>query len=234
MSHALSCHYQSGDTVRSRSVSERLLSGQLDIAPPPARLLADWARELTQQQPLAPGEVEPLPLARARMRWPDYPQTIHAVADWTRGLGLGDLLGSAEVALMAARGARYHHDGEQYGGAAFCNLFLGEDNGQDLHFPAIGQRLPLSRGTVIIFDTCQPHAVIRRGSSGFDAADFPPGLAASQVFLSWELPIEDPHLASALGIRFDLDGPGAARPDGGSVCLNGTPLTLCAASGHWR
>ncbi len=80
---------------------------------------------------------------------------------------------SNDIALIACRGARYHHDGEQYGGLAFCNLFLSEDKGLDVHFPALDLRIPLRRGTVMIFDTCQPHGVIRRGSYGFDLADFP-------------------------------------------------------------
>jgi hypothetical protein len=66
---------------------------------------------------------------------------------------------------MVCRGARYHHDGDQYGGAAFCNLFLSDDKGQDVHFPLLDLRVPLQRGTVLIFDTCQPHAVIPRAAA---------------------------------------------------------------------
>ena len=104
---------------------------------------------------------------------------------------------------MACRGARYHHDAEQYGNFAFCNLFLSEDKGLDLHFPNLNLRIPLARGTVVIFDTAQTHAVIPRGvsaSHGFKASDFPPELDCSQVFLTWELPLAKPHVAEVLGI----------------------------------
>lgn len=121
------------------------------------------------------------------------------VADWTRTLGLQEVLATSEVALMACRGARYHHDGERYGGAAFCNLFLNEDRGLDLHFPATGHCITLARGTVVIFDTGHPHAVIDRSSSGFEVAAFPPGQGRNQVFLRWELPTEDVHVARAGG-----------------------------------
>ena len=80
---------------------------------------------------------------------------------WLRllaALGLPPLA-DCELALMACRGARYHHDGAQYGGAAFANLFLSEDRGLDLHLPLTGQRIPLTRGTAVGFDTGQPHAV---------------------------------------------------------------------------
>ena len=190
----------------SRSVSNIVLTNTVEIPAPPARLLADWEREMTQQLELEAGDVEALPLARARMRWPDYAVCVQAVADWTRALSLAEVLASSEIALMACRGARYHHDAEQYGGSAFCNLFLSEDKGLDLHFPDIGLRIPLTRGTAVVFDTAQPHAVIPRSatdSHGFHASDFPPELDCSQVFLTWELPIDNVDVAQALGISFE-------------------------------
>ncbi|MDP3169345.1 MAG: hypothetical protein Q8M91_03305, partial [Polaromonas sp.] len=118
---ALVCHFWSDDTLRSRSVSDTVLSGKVAVAAPPALLTADWEREIALQLQLEAGDVEPLSLPRARMRWPDYKQGVQAVADWTRSLGLQEVLAGADVALMACRGAKYHHDGVQYGGMAFCN-----------------------------------------------------------------------------------------------------------------
>lgn len=209
MPHPLTAQYWSEDGTRNllryRSVSNIVLSGTIDVHAPPARLLADWEREMTQQLNLEPGDVEALPLARARMRWPDYSACVLAASEWTRTLGLAEVLASSEVALMACRGARYHHDAELYGASAFCNLFLSEDKGLDLHFPAIGLRIPLVRGTVVIFDTAQPHGVIQRRATddhGFKASDFPSELDCSQVFLTWELPIDNAHVAQVLGISF--------------------------------
>ncbi|WP_395055379.1 hypothetical protein [Polaromonas sp.] len=229
----LACFFWSGDTLRSRSVSDTVLSGAVEVPAPPARLSADWEREIAQQLQLEAGDVEPLSLPRARMRWPDYRHCVQAVADWTRGLARGELLAASDVALMACRGAKYHHDGAQYGAMAFCNLFLSEDKGLDLHFPAAGRRIPLRRGTVVIFDTGQPHAVIDRGSSSFDATRFGPGCDCSQIFLSWELPVEDPHVAHALGIRFDVDPGSATHLDQPQLRLNGAPAEVSAASGLW-
>ena len=227
----VSCFWH-GAAMRSRSVSSRLLAATLDVPAPPARLLADWERELSDVLDLTPGDVESLPLARARMRWPGYKDCVQAVAGWTRSLGLGEVLATSDVALMACRGARYHHDGEQYSGAAFCNLFVSEGKGLDLHFAGTDHRIPLARGTAVIFDTCRPHAVIRRGSPGFDEADFSARLASTQVFLTWELPIE--AVAARLQILFDTDPVSASALDEEQLLLNGARGTVCPASGRWN
>ncbi|MGJ7608566.1 hypothetical protein ACSFA7_29810 [Variovorax sp. LT1R20] len=225
--------FRSGDALRSRSVSSIVRTGVIDVPMPPARLVVDWERDIASQLQLEPGDVEPLPLARARARWPDYQRCVQAAADWAHTHGLSEALAASDIALMACRGARYHHDGAQYGAAAFCNLFVSEDKGLDVHFPGTGQRIPLVRGTVLLFDTGQPHAVIRRGSSGFDAGDFATGHDVTQVFLTWELPIENAHVARALQIAFDIDPSAASRLDEEQVLWNGARARVCPASGRW-
>lgn len=229
----LASYFWSGDVIRSRSVSEVVLSGMVDVPAPPARLLADWEREISLRLSLEPGDVEELPLARARARWPDYRACVQAMSDWTRTLGLQEVLASSDVALMACRGARYHHDGAQYGGAAFCNLFISEDKGLDLHFSSARHRIPLVRGTAVLFDTGQPHAVIERRSAGFDVADFAPDQDCTQLFLTWELPIEDAHVARALRIAFDIDPSTSSQLDEEQVWLNGARASVCPGSGRW-
>ena len=227
-------YFWSGEAIRSRSVSNVVLASTVCAPAPPARLVADWERDILLRLRLAPGEVEALPLARARMRWPDYRQCVQAVSDWTDTLDLSASLAACDVALMACRGAKYHHDGAQYGGMAFCNLFLSEDQGLDLHFPSTGHRIPLTRGTVVLFDTGQPHAVIDRSSSGFNVADFPLDRDCSQVFLTWELPIENAHVGHALGIAFDIDPTTALLMDDEQVWQDGTRASVCPDSGRWR
>ncbi|CAN7640573.1 hypothetical protein LJR290_004935 [Variovorax sp. LjRoot290] len=229
----LASYFWSGDAIRSRSVSDVVLSGTVDVPAPPARLMADWERETSLRLGLEPGDVEAMPLARARARWPDYRHCVKAVSDWTRTLGLPEVLASCDVALMACRGAKYHHDGAHYGGAAFCNLFLSEDRGLDLHFPATGHRIPLARGTAVIFDTGQPHAVIKRRSGGFHVADFAPDQDCTQVFLTWELPIENADVARALRIDFDIDPSTSLQLDEEQVWVNGARASVCPDSGRW-
>jgi hypothetical protein len=229
----LTSYFWSGDAIRSRRVSDVVLTGTVDVPAPPARLLADWEREISTRMVLEPGDVEAMPLARARTRWPDYSRCVKAMSDWTCERGLPTVLASSDVALMACRGARYHHDGEQYGCAAFCNLFLSEDRGLDLHFPSLDLRIPLTRGTAVIFDTGQPHGVIRRSSSGFNVADFAPGENCIQIFLTWELPIEDAHVAHALKVALDVAPSTSLQPDAEQVRLNGEQVVVCPDSGRW-
>lgn len=229
----LTSYYWSGDVIRSRRVSDVVLTGTVDVPVPSARLLADWERETSSRMVLEPGDVEAMPLARAIMRWPDYKRCVQAMSDWTRTLGLPEVLASSDVALMACRGAKYHHDGAQYGGAAFCNLFMSEDKGLDLHFPSTGCRIPLTRGTAVIFDTGQPHGVIQRGSSGFNVADFAHEQDCTQIFLTWELPIEDAHVGDALEVTFDVDRSTSLQLDEEQVWLNGAQAIVCPESGRW-
>ncbi|VVE36461.1 hypothetical protein PIN31009_03895 [Pandoraea iniqua] len=247
-STTLTSLYWHDDTLRSRSVSGIVLSGIVDVPAPPERLVADWTRDIASHMALAAGDVEPMPLARARMRWPDYSQCVQVAYDWTASQGLPGLLPASDIALMACRGARYHHDGEQYGGFVFCNLFLSDDCGLDVHFPYAGNgrdggyRIPLKRGTMLVFDTCQPHAVIRRGHDGFDDADFAnPASPANpanaldhvQMFLTWELPVDDSRVVQALGMAFDVLPSNSAMPQDAQVLANGAAAVLCANSGRW-
>ena len=232
----LVCYYpsvNSGDVLRSRSVGAVVPQRTLDIPAPSARLLADWERESSQHLRLEPGDVESLPLHRARLRWPDYRACVRAMSQWTADIGLGDALADADIALMTCRGARYHHDGAQYGGAAFGNLFLCEDKGLDLHFPGTGQRIPLVRGTAVVFDTGQPHAVIDRHGSSFSAEDFPAERDCGLVFLTWELPVENDAVASALGIDFDIEPALTLQTDDAQVRVDGKRADVCPASGRW-
>ena len=234
MTDPLVAHFRHGDTIRSRSVSPVVHTATLNMPTPPVRLLADWEREISVHLGLAPGDVEQLPLARARARWPALRRCVQAATDWTHTLGLPDaLLADSDIALMTCRGARYHHDSAQYGGAAFLNLFISDDKGLDLHFPRSGHRIPLVRGTAVMFDTGQPHAVIPRHRNSFDPADFPPSLDCTQVFLTWELPIDHPQVAQALDISFDVDATAAATLVEEQLVLNGEAMQVCPATGRW-
>ena len=228
------CHFRSGDSLRRRSIGAQVQSSQLAVPAPAPRLLADWRRDMASQLALAPGDVEPLPLGRTRARWPALRDCEQAVVDWLAGLGLPRLLDRCEVALMACRGARYHHDAQHYGAAAFCNLFLGEGAALDLCFPSLARRMPLSHGSVVLFDTAQPHAVLARERAHFNAADFAADPDRALVFLSWELPIEQAEVAQLLGLELDVPGPPAApAADEIQVWHGSQAVRVCADTGRW-
>lgn len=231
---SLVAYFRSGAAIRSRSVGARVLHGMIEVPEIPLHVSADWDRETGQRMALQAGDVDPMPLARTQLRWKDYARCVRRMADWTAAQGLAGILDDADAALMACRGADYHHDGMQYGGAAFCNVFLSEDKGLDVHFPQAGLRIPLLRGTAMIFDTCQPHAVITRGSSGYGEADFEPERDNAQVFLSWELPIENTHVVRALGVTLDVDASNAAMLDEDQVWCGGAPAVWRPDLGRWE
>ena len=225
--------FWSGETLRSRDVSAVVLSGTVAVPALPARLVADCEREIDGKVGLAPGDVEALALARARARWPAYRQCLQMLSDWMYTLALQEVLATSAPALMACRSVKYHHDGTRYGGAAFCNLFLSEDCGLDLHFSAIGHRVPLRRGTAVVFDTGQAHALVERSSGKLYRADGDPTPAQTQLFLSWELPIEHAEVRRALQLAFDVDPLTASRLDQAQVWLNGAPASVCPEYGQW-
>jgi hypothetical protein len=97
----------------------------------------------------------------------------------------------------------------------------------------MGHRIPLTRGTVVIFDTGQPHGVIQRGSSGFNAADFAPDRDCTQIFLTWELPVEDTHVGDALKVTFDVDPSTSLQLDEEQIWVNGARAIVCPDSGRW-
>lgn len=238
--HSLPCrqdrfiaYFWSDDILRSRCVSDLVFSSELEVLTLPARLLADWRSDVTLHLNLQPGDVEELSLSRARTRWPAFSRCVQAVSEWTSVLGLHQVFPASDLALMACRGARYHYDAAQYGGMAFCNLFLSDDCDHDLHFLATGLRIPLVRGTVVIFDTGQAHGVIARDSDGFKASDFPIDQDLPQIFLTWELPIEQLNVAQLLQITFDTDPATALRLTEAQLYVNGVPACVCPNTGQW-
>ncbi|MCZ2497322.1 hypothetical protein GN316_11170 [Xylophilus sp. Kf1] len=230
--HRPCAHFDDGTAMRSRSVGDRVLHATLNLPALPPRLAADCRREMDERLDLAIGDVEPLSWPRARSRWPDYRRWEEALDGWAMDTGLQSAFVDADLALMACRGAPFHHDADAYAGAAFCNLFLSEDRGLDVVFPLAGRRIPLGRGTVLLFDTCQPHAVLPRGCRQFDPADFGADRDWSQLFLTWELPIDAAPVARALGIAFDIDRAGASTAPQNQLWLDGAPLRLCAETGR--
>ena len=224
--------------MRRRRVSPIVLTGQVDLPPSPKHRQADWARELWGQPGVEAGDVEQLPLAHARMRWPGFRGSVTAVSDWLAVQGLPDVVGPAtshgDLALMACCGARYHHDGSQYGAKVFCNLFVSDTPELVVHFPAIGKRIALLRGTVMVFDTCQPHGVVFKDRAGFDAADFATRPDCVAAFLTWELPVDTLAVSRALQIGWYPDDHVVEPPMEEGLMRYGALAQVCPQTGAWR
>ncbi len=85
---------------------------------------------------------------------------------------------------------------------------------------------------VVVFDACQRHAVIEPASSGFNLADFPHDRDCTQVFLSWELPIENFNVGQLLRVELDINPSHWLLPPDEQVWRNGAKAALCAESGR--
>lgn len=229
----LHAHFEQDGQRWRRPVSAQWHTTTLNLPAPPAWLQADWARRVQHDLALAPGDVEVLPWGQMRRRWVEHRQCQAAVAQWLSGLGLGELLADSAPTLMVCLGARYHHDAEQYSEALFCNLFLSDDAGLDLHFPATGQRLPLQRGTAVLFDPSQPHGVVARHAAGFEPATLSTEALAGQVFMSWELRPDPALWRRWLGVLMEPDPAGPGQPEA-ALRLDGAPVRVCPDSGGWR
>ena len=59
------------------------------------------------------------------------------------------------------------------------------------------------------------------------------GQSDTQLFLTWELPIEDAYVARALQVRFDIDPATTALLTEEQLWRNGTPAAVCPESGQW-
>ncbi len=75
--------------------------------------------------------------------------------------------------------------------------------------------------------------MVKRHTAGFDAADFAHDQDCTQLFLTWELPIENADVGRALRIDFDIDRSTSLQLDEEQVWLNGARADVCPASGRW-
>lgn len=83
---------------------------------------------------------------------------------------------------LACIGAGFHHDADSYRDEIFCVLWLSDDTPWDVYFPFIGKRIPLTYGTIFVFDSAQPHGVVPHDETVFDEDSFEylTGVFASQ------------------------------------------------------
>jgi hypothetical protein len=103
--------------------------------------------------------------------------------------------------LFACEGSWFHHDADydEYRESAFSILWLEDESPWDLVFPLLGLRVPLDRGTHVLFDSANIHGVVWRGADRFDEKDFEePGF---QMFFSTEHQYASPALQGKMGVE---------------------------------
>lgn len=163
----------------SRSISNTVVSGRLDLAPLTSAHCDAWS-ELISRDVLSAGDIINMSACDERHLQPESLNTLH---NWITAHGV--VPSQSKPCMFLTRGAGFHHDADSYPDEAFCVLWLAEDTKWDLLFPFTGHRIPLEYGTVVIFDSAQPHGLVLRGQSTFDRDLFdlePTGIFVSQDF----------------------------------------------------
>lgn len=216
-------HRDDEEQLCSRRVRSDVWCGRLDVAPLERR--PALSRSIARSD-LETGAVQVLWTSSLAGAWARHEHDIVRASGWLRDAGLAHDLGTTDAELMACCGAHFHHDANRYGGKAFCNLFLSEDQGQDVYFPATGQRIALQPGTIMVFDTGNPHGVVARGTSRFEPRDFPVEERCVQIFASWELPIR------VFQSDFDKVDPADVHGVPGAW-LDDAPMRVCPTTGRF-
>lgn len=100
----------------------------------------------------------------------DLLQQDAALEAWTAGQGFAGVMDNCS--LHACAGSGFHTDADFFPDSVFCICWLSEPAGWDLYFPFLDRRVPLERGTVVLFDSAQPHGVVQDGQTAFDGGAF--------------------------------------------------------------
>lgn len=180
----------------SRTIATRVLTGRLALPKLDEKRLDIWSMAMSDLGIVQPGEVSALdrsyPLIDGR--------TMAAAFAWIRGQGIDAPDGEFLPTPLTCLGASFHHDADNYPDQVFAVVWLTEDAGWDLYFPATGDRVALELGTAVLFDSALVHGVVARGSTTFEEEAF--GFDQSMgSFLSLDFQVEHPGVAKALGIE---------------------------------
>lgn len=125
------------------------------------------------------------------------PWMEEAVEGWLSSQAVPSNRDPESVTPLACVGSGFHHDADSYANHMFCVLWLSHDLQWDLYFPFVDVRVPLHYGTVVLFDSAQPHGVVPRGACQFWPVDLE---YETGIFVSKDIPIT-PALRARMGIQ---------------------------------
>ncbi len=212
-----------------RSVSSRVAHQQLTLPETVRSAAQDTALRVLEHTSLGPLEVDSVSPADAVSLTACVPACRPAVSRVLEAWGLHADVGS-EPSVLVCRGARFHHDAMGFADTFFVVLWLGTVQGLELVFPYLETRIPLEYGTLVVFDSTQPHAVVPRGETVADATRAQE--LDAQCFLSWDLPIQPAAAQRWFGLVTHPEGP----PDGfeGGLTSAVSSDEVCPRTGTWR
>ncbi len=212
-----------------RTVSSRIAHVRLALSGTVRDAAQQTARCVLERTSLGPLEVDSLRSAEASGLAASVAQCRPAVHDALQAWGLSADV-SAEPSLLVCRGARFHHDAMGFADTFFVVLWLGTTPGLELVFPHLDVRVPLEYGTLVVFDSTQPHGVLPQGENVADASRAQ--TLDAQCFLSWDVPVLTEAAVRWFGLTLHLEGP----PDGftGGLASAVSSDEVCERTGAWR
>lgn len=180
-----------------RTLSSEILIGQVPVPEAQQAVSRCWAKALAGKTMMV-GAVDPVPFSVLRDA-PVEPVLLHTLLDWMREQGLPDLTERFSVSPLGCRAVPFHQDLQAFGDSLFCVVWLSAESRLELVFPALETRVPLQLGTVVVFDSGQPHGVVRQGEYLY-VADAYPDLPV-QTFISLDFGATLPGVAARMGIH---------------------------------
>lgn len=164
----------------SRTISATVISGEVDLAP-----MTRQENDLWSEHVGGAGFTEMGAIANFGEKTGLVTPAVQAAIDsWLVAQGIYAAR-EHDALPLACTGAGFHHDLD-YKDEIFCVVWLSDDTLWDVYFPYIGKRVPLEYGAIFVFDSLQPHGVVPRGATVFDASTFEYGTG---VFASQDLVI---------------------------------------------
>lgn len=147
---------------RVRTVSQKVFHSRVDETLANEQELQKLVLEAVNNNVWWPGDVllvdasVPQPVAGKLLEWLQ-----------TLGVRKSDLVDAGT--LHACEGSWFHEDSGAFANNFFSVMWLEETDAWDLLFPNTGLRIPLHKGTVVLFDPAHVHGVVARGASVFEA-----------------------------------------------------------------
>ena len=167
---------------RYRTVSSVVISGKVTIPSLTQTELDNWSHQMASIGVFDKGDVAVLG---------DYNETPlitpglqDSIDSWLLKQGITRETCTKGALPLACVGASFHHDGDSCPSQVFCIIWLAADTPWDLVFPFQNVRIPLEYGTIVLFDSAQPHGVVAAGATVFE----PDSLGyLSGIFISQDL-----------------------------------------------
>lgn len=163
---------------RVRNVSQKVFSAELGPPQLDETELLQQVERAVNAEAWSPGEV--LIVATTVP-----PETAKQMLEWlsTFGIRAADLVDAGTV--HACEGAWFHEDSDVFADSFFSVMWLEETDAWDLLFPQSNIRIPLHKGTTVLFDPAHVHGVVARGMPTFEATEL--GDMGVQAFASLNL-----------------------------------------------